>query len=1245
MNGRSHVLRKSVFAGLILSGFAVGVAPSIRAQIVPDISLDGEASVVLPSATTGLSFDRVVNGATRGETLFHSFEAFNVLDGQGVYFDNPVNINQIVTRVTGDTPSNIFGTLGVLGPADLFLLNPNGVIFGPNTQLDITGALVATTAHGVEFENYEFRTDIVDTPPLLTITAPIGLQYEASSEGIVLQPGTFLEAPPGQTLALLGNSITLNESRILALDSPIAIAAPQAGFIAFGPNLTLDDAGVTDFGPITLQASQVSTASITSSRQITLRGEQITLADGSALADFSTTDVDGGGIVIDAENQVIVRNSSGLLTASSNAGNAGDVIIRTGDLLVQDGSVIRSTTSSSGGSGQIDIRAAGAVILADEVANFSSGQFSQVGTQVEAAATGRGGNITIAADQIQVLGGTELSVFTRSSGAAGDISLQARSIEITGASTDNFSSRLNSFTIGSGKGGDVAIATETLRIQDGGLINISALLNSSGDGGNLTIQASDHIELAGFTTVGDGIFVGGIRVDTLGSGDGGSLSLSTPQLIVQQGSTLSAETFSEGNGGDIAIATQDLQVLEGGLITLLAREGSSGDGGSLTAQVSGQTLLSGMTTVDTFTLPSGIVLDTIGSGDAGSVALTTQHLTLQAGARLSTSTFGVGNAGSIEITASGTIDVAGLSNSDVPVGIFSNAAPSSSGNAGNLTIAARDVFVREAAGILTNTSGDGDGGALSITATDTVQVQGGNFQGSAVSLIFSGAREGAGRPGPLTIDTGTLQILDGGEISSNSRNSQPGGPLQIDARDLITIRSTTENRSVLSTDAFSEGPAGDLTLHTANLIVSSGGQISSGTFAAGAGGHLLINATDQITVAGGNIASQADAGSGNAGSVTILSQNLQVTEGGQISSGTFSAGNGGPLIVNSDRIELDGSQIDPQTGLVLRSGLFTQVSANSSGNAGTLHITTDNLQLRNGAAISARTDINTIGDGNDIEIVSSGPVSLDNTAFILIDSQGSGVGGNLTLQSQSLTVDQSLITAETQSTNGGNLTFQIEDVLLLRNGSNLATSAGLNQGGGNGGDITIDADFVVAIPTEDSNIRANAFTGQGGNVQITTQGIFGLTFQNLETPLSDITASSELGIDGTVTLTEFLPEPTTEIAQVAFDFAAPELSRGCFADVGESRFVITGRGGLPVNPADPLQGDRLWQDLEPLDLPTTTAAARVAEPPPTPTAETSLVEAQGWQVNADGKVILIAMSPTQSIPSQMGHPNGIARCS
>jgi large exoprotein involved in heme utilization and adhesion len=279
---------------------------------------------------------------------------------------------------------------------------------------------------------------------------------------------------------------------------------------------------------------------------------------------------------------------------------------------------------------------------------------------------------------------------------------------------------------------------------------------------------------------------------------------------------------------------------------------------------------------------------------------------------------------------------------------------------------------------------------------------------------------------------------------------------------------------------------------------------------------------------------------GRSGTIDVTTGILDLTSEGKLSATTQSRGDAGSIrVFASDRVTIAGA----------RSGLFANTTFQSSGNGGSIFLTTDRLRMQDRGRIT-------------------------------VDSEGQGRGGDIQLAADQIELDRSVIFAETASSNGGNVQIQVRDLLLLRHNSLISASAGTAQAGGNGGNIWINAGFVVGVLKENSDIRANAFTGNGGQVNIWSQGIFGLRFQPRPTPTSDITASSQYGFSGTVTLSTLDSDPNRGLVNLpeTLTDSSHQMTQTCTPQQQGNYFIVTGRGGLSPDPAEALNQTLVWVD-------------------------------------------------------------------
>ncbi len=1117
-----------IFTGVVTFCGLVSCIP-VNAQIVPDNSLGSENSVVTPNVNIrGINSDRIDGGAVRGGNLFHSFEEFNVDEGRGAYFSNPDNIINILSRVTGNDISQILGTLGVLGNANLFLINPNGIVFGPNARLDVGGSFFASTADGILFENgVEFAASNPEAPPLLTINMPIGLNIRENPGTIVNQSVAVdsednfvgLQVAPRRTLGFVGGDIQIEGGILTAPQGRIELGSVEGNnFVSLTPidkGYATSYEGVQNFRDIALSQGAFVDVQGEGGGDIQVQGQRVTLTEGSVI-EASTQGSESGGIsTIRASESVEVVDSSIFADVNSGAtGQGGNIIINTQNLLVQDGGRISTSTFGNGNAGNMSVQANQIEVIGINTNGRSSGLRATVGSQ----AFGNSGTLNIDTQNLSVRDGAQVLTSTFGNGNGGNLAVTATDIEVVGTSADGQirsglfttveseaignagnltintqhllvqdGARILADTFAEGNAGNLTINTQRLLVQDGG--QISASIFGSGEGGNLSIIANE-IELVGTSDENQSLSGLFAQTNPESIGNAGNLTIDTQRLIVRDGARVSASTFGEGDAGQLSIRATDFVEV-------------TGNSSFINADVRSEAI-----------------------GNAGDLTINTQRLLVEDGGQISASIFGSGEGGNLSIIAN-EIELVGTSDENQSLsGLFAQINPESRGNAGNLTIDTQRLIVRDGARISASTFGEGNAGQLSIKATDFVEVTGDS------SFINADVRsEAIGNAGDLTIDTQRLLVQDEARISTDTFGEGNAGQLFIRATDSVEVtgdssfitadvnseatgdggdltintqRLLVQDEARISTDTFGEGNAGqlfiratdsvevtgnssfitadvnseatgdggDLTINTQRLLVQDEARISTDTFGEGNAGQLSIRATDSVEVTGNSSFITADVNSeatGDGGDLTINTQRLLVEDGGRISTSSFGDGNAGNLTITATDIELVGRSTDGQ----FSSGLRATVGSQAMGNAGTLTINTQNLSVREGAQILAST----FGDGNvgsltitatDVELVGRSADGQFSSALAASVEQGAtGNSGTLTIDTQRLSVREGaqILAATFGSGNAGNLTINATDVELVGRSADGQFSSALSASVEQGG------------------------TGNGGNLTINTQNL------------------------------------------------------------------------------------------------------------------------------------------------------------
>ncbi|MFB2936620.1 filamentous hemagglutinin N-terminal domain-containing protein [Aerosakkonemataceae cyanobacterium BLCC-F154] len=599
---------------LVFLGAIAMPAENATAQIIPDATLGNESSIITPNVDNNI--DQIEGGAIRGTTLFHSFQQFNIEPGRSVYFTNPTQIQNILSRVTGNNPSHVFGTLGVLGNANLILINPNGILFGPNARLNLRGSFVASTASSIQLSDGSFFSATnPQTAPLLSINVPIGLQFNQTPRSIINQSiatdssGKIvgLEVPANQTLALVAGNIELEGGRITAAGGRVELGSIQReSFVSLKllPNLALGYESVEHFGNIQLSQEAKIDTSGTASGEIQIWGGRVTLRDGAQIENSTLGEQNAGNLSVNASeslelvgmrspiNNNFSQNSGGLIAEAQQetTGNGGNITVNTRKLTLLDGAQISATTLGFGKAGNVSINASESVTAIgggyEQENFFPSGIFARAGdtNQTEIKETGAGGSLTIQTQKLSLQQGAQISVSTITKGQAGDFTVIANTVELVGETFDgNNGSGLfaQALTGAQGKGGNLNIQTSQLLVKDGGEIAVGARTNTTQPGGSLTIKATESVQIIGIGA--NSSVPSRLLGRSQGAGGAGDLRIETPKLVVRDRAEITVSGTGTGAAGNLSISANLIQLNNQGKLTATS---AAGDRGNITLNTS-----------------------------------------------------------------------------------------------------------------------------------------------------------------------------------------------------------------------------------------------------------------------------------------------------------------------------------------------------------------------------------------------------------------------------------------------------------------------------------------------------------------------------------------------------------------------------------------------------------------------------------------------------------------------------------
>ncbi|MBD2178725.1 filamentous hemagglutinin N-terminal domain-containing protein [Pseudanabaena sp. FACHB-1998] len=706
---RLKLLFVIVFASLVQTKEAYG-------QIIPDATTGTQ---IIPNILIqGVLSDLVETGTLRGSNLFHSFSELNIANNRGLYFNNPATVTNIFARVTGNNPSNILGRLGVLGNANLFLLNPNGVLFGENSSLSLSGSLYVTTGDRLRFaDGTTFSTNNPEPSALLTSSIPIGLGFGTNNSNAkgaitvrsqadpifplplppeilpVIRPPSGLILLPSSTIALVGNAVNVeNNGSLFILGGEVELGGVRNGEVALSPygnRFTLSYENVKKFGNIQV-SDQASVSNIGAQEgQIKLIGDRVLIRDKGLVLTTSLSPLFNGKISVQANSLIELVGSNnyeksvkgltsfnpdlktinGLFSFSVGNGNGGDISLKTSQLIAQNSSFIVSSILFDGRAGNITINAPESITL-NSGAIFSG---------TAATATGSSGSIGIQTGHLILRNNSAISSTILGSGQeGGNVTIEAtKSVEIFGSSPI-FSAQdiaittgIITTTVNKAIAGNITVNTPFLSLLNGAVLTTET--RGGGKGGAVTILA-DRLYLSGIDPsqqVPSAILAVTRESST---GDGGNVNITAKEIKIQDRAGVSVASFGFGDAGGLSITANNLSLNRQGSLAALSLVGA---GGNINLQIR-----------DLLSLNNSLILSASeGTENSGNINLNAGIVVGLNRSEINASSFG-GNGGNIFIKTQGLFfSPDSLITASSQLGISGNVAIS------NLDLTPKNAFV------------------------------------------------------------------------------------------------------------------------------------------------------------------------------------------------------------------------------------------------------------------------------------------------------------------------------------------------------------------------------------------------------------------------------------------------------------------------------------------------------------------------------------------------------------------------
>jgi filamentous hemagglutinin family protein len=900
-----------------------------------NITIDGRFSPAQPLTGPNYSISADL-GKQVGSNLFHSFGNFGLATGESAAFSGPATINNVIGRVTGGNQSSIDGKIqSTITGANLYLINPSGIVFGPHATVDVKGSFHASTADYLKMsDGTKFQATNPDASTL-SAAPPAAFGFLTPRPAAITVNGTTLGPVPG-TLGVVAGPVSIAGAALSAPAGTIHVTSVAGtGEVPVDPRNT-PDLTVTSLGPLSVSGGSVLDVSNRANRgsggSVFIRSGALTINSSEINADNFGSGT-GGMISLRGDNQVGLSGSTRVHAVAQSLGRGPDIVVESaGSLAITTGSTVSASTSGLGTGG--DVRVNAEALMISSFGGISS----------DTSASGSGGSVIVNAGILTITPNGSIGTRTSATGKGGSITVTVPgALSIDGTATFGVTGITALAGPGStGNAGNITVNAGTLRLVTNGLISADTLIGA-GNAGTVTVNVAGKLSIdgtsqvlatgissesgfglgkAGLVRVNAGSLAitngGQISASTFGPGAGGDVAVTVTDDVVITGRLgILAETFGSGSGGNVSVTAGRVRIASDGVIATDTQRPRSGNAGSVSLNVVGpltidgtaQTSFTGISSsslrasngnVGNVKISAGtlsmtnsgtISTRTDGVGAGGTVAIGIDgDAALRGGAVITTSTTGVGDAGSVDVTARGPLTL-----SDPGSSITASATSTARGNAGSVRVSASQIALMAGSEISSTAAGTGAGGTVTVTTPGALVLDGAGDANTQIAASVTGPQSGSG--GTVTVNADILTIRGGAKIASSTAGQGRGSNVQITAASDIVL---TDRGSQITARSTGSGDMGAIAVSTVRLLMNNSAAILTDAVSPMAnGGNIMLHVRDLLYLVASEINTSVKGETGNGGNITIDPQFVILDHSSIIAQAI--AGHGGNIMIAADQ--------------------------------------------------------------------------------------------------------------------------------------------------------------------------------------------------------------------------------------------------------------------------------------------------------------------------------------------------------